>query len=230
MYAGLLSDIVDFDSDLLRNIKGIRISQDLFDDLGDGSADYSIAHAAECRDTVPSDQRLLTRPFDYGTAITFPFIESNWQRTRFSNGNHYGVWYGSRELETTIHETAFHWRLFVLASFPNENVDIVADRRVIRAKCLGILVSLVGKEIEWPALIAPDDYNFTNELGSYLKSQGQNGLLTRSARCSGINVAILNPSVLSDARDFCFLTYTFNPTTSGPIRVEREQGNLLMLA
>jgi hypothetical protein len=82
VYTELLTDIVDFDGDLLRNIKGIRISQDLFDDLGDNAEDYIVAHAAESRDTVATDQRLLSRPFDYGTAITFPFLGANWQRTR----------------------------------------------------------------------------------------------------------------------------------------------------
>ena len=228
MYAELLTDIVDFDGDLLRNIKGIRISQDLFDDLGDNTVDYSVAHAVESRDIVSTDQSLLSRPFEYGTALTYPFLEANWQRTRFSDGTRHGVWYGSQDLETTIHESAHHWRLFVLASFHGEGADVVAERRVIKAKCCGILVSLLGKEAEWPALVDPDDYTFTNALGGYLKSQGQNGLLTRSARCSGANAAIFKQSVLSDARDHCFLTYIFNPRTNGTIRVEREQGVLLI--
>ncbi len=212
----------------MRNIKGIRISQNLFDDLGDNADDYTVAHAAESRDTAATDQGLLSRPFDYGAAITFPFLETNWQRTRFSDGTRYGVWYGSLDLETTIHESAYHWRLFVLASFPDERADVVADRRVITVKCSGILVSLFGKELDWPALVAPDDYTFTNALGGYLKSQGQNGVLTRSARCNGTNGSIFKQSVLSNARDTYFLTYIFNPQTNGSIRVEREQGRLLM--
>jgi hypothetical protein len=228
VYTELLTDIVDFDGDLLRNIKGIRISQDLFDDLGDNADDYTVAHAAESRDTVATDQRLLSRPFDYGTAITFPFLGANWQRTRFSDGSRYGVWYGSLDLETTIYESVYHWRRFVLASFSAEAADVVAERRVIKAKCRGILVSLLDKEIEWPALIDPDDYTFTNALGGYLHAQGQNGLLAKSARYNGTNGVIFKQSVLSDARDHCFLTYLFNPRANGAIRVEREQGVLLL--
>ena len=227
MYSKLLTDIVDFDEYLLRNIKGLRISQDLFDDLGDDGDDYAIAHAAESRDTVTTEEGLLSRPFDYGAAIAFPFIEANWQRTRFSDGIRYGVWYGSLDLETTIHESAYHWRRFVLASFPNESTDIVAERRVIKAKCHGILVSLLGKEIEYHALVDPDDYTFSNALGSYLQRQGQNGVMYRSARCSGTNGAIFKQSRLSDARDHCFLTYIFNPLANGALRVERERGVLL---
>ena len=55
MYSKLLTDIVDFDEYLLRNIKGLRISQDLFDDLGDDGDDYAIAHATESRDTVATE-------------------------------------------------------------------------------------------------------------------------------------------------------------------------------
>ena len=221
MYTELLTDIVDFDGDLLRNIKAIRISQDLFDDLGDNADDYTVAHAAESRDTVATDQRLLSQPFDYGTAITFPFLGANWQRTRFSYGSRYGVWYGSLDLEATIYESVYHWRRFVLASFSAEAADVVAERRVIKAKCRGILV-------EWPALIDPDDYTFTNALGGYLHAQGQNGLLVKSARYNGTNGVIFKQSVLSDARDHCFLTYHFNPRANGAIRVEWEQGVLLL--
>src|ERR1039457_3295834 len=161
LYAGLIASVVVFNNDLLRNIKGIRISEDLFDDLGDTS-DYAFAHAAESRDTISSNQALITRPFDYGAAITYPFIQSNWQRTRFSDGMLYGVWYGALDIETTIHESAFHWKRFVLDSFPSETVEVIADRRVISARCSGILVSLVGKEKKWPALIDQGNYSFTN--------------------------------------------------------------------
>lgn len=228
MFAELLTDIVDFDGDLLRNIKGVRSSQDLFDDLCDDPEKYAVAYAAESRDTPATDQGLLSRPFDYGTAIAFPFLDANWHRTRFSNGTRYGVWYGSMDLETTVYESAYHWRRFVLASFPAEAATVVGERRVVKVRCHGILVSLVGKEADCPALVDPDDYTFTNVLGGYLRDQGQNGMLVRSARCNGTNAAILRQSVLSDPRDHCFLTYVFSPRNKRHIRVEREPGALLM--
>ena len=228
MYAKLLTDIVNFDDDLLRNIKGIRSSQDLFDDLCDDPDHYAVAYSAECRDTVTTDQKLLSRPFDYGVAVAFPFLSANWQQTRFSDGIRYGAWYGSLDLETTVYESVYHWRRFVLAAFPAEIANIVGERRVVKVKCRGILVSLVGKETAWPALVDPEDYTFTTVLGGYLHDQGQNGLLARSARCNGTNAAILRQAVLSNVRDHCFLTYIFNPREKGNIRVEREQGVLLM--
>jgi hypothetical protein len=114
-------------------------------------------------------------------------------------------------------------------SFSGETAVIIADRRVIKARCEGILVSLLGKEIDYPALIDPDDYSFTNELGAYIKKQNQNGLLVRSARCQGTNVAAFTPSIFSNVIDHCFLTYIFSPSTKDRIRVEREPGKLLMV-
>ena len=43
MYADLLKDVVDFHDDLVRNIKGIRASQHLFDDLSDDPEEQALA-------------------------------------------------------------------------------------------------------------------------------------------------------------------------------------------
>ena len=45
--AELFSANADFHGDLLRNIPGIRESQDLFDDLSDDPAERAVAIAAE---------------------------------------------------------------------------------------------------------------------------------------------------------------------------------------
>lgn len=224
MYGDLITTVVDFDDALFCNIKGIRESQDLFDDLADDEQDALVAVTAECRDKAPSDSPLITRPFDYGAVITFPFLPHNWHQTRYSDGLSFGVWYGSRELETTVFESVFHWRQFVLDSFPDEDREILADRRVFRVRCRGILVSLVGKERAWPSLVDPNSYDFTQGVGRYLHEQNQNGLLAASARCDGINVAIFNLFVLSNPLDVCYLSYRFNPARISPVTVERERG------
>ena len=101
--ARLIERVVDFAGELVRNIKGIRVSQDLFDDLARDDADRAVAIAAEGATRIPSAEPLITRPFDYGTVITYPFVPHNWQATRYSDGLEYGVWYGALELETTVH-------------------------------------------------------------------------------------------------------------------------------
>ncbi len=223
MYGDLISKVIDFDDQLYRNIKGIRESQALFDDLGDDK-DALAAVVAEGLDKRPSTSPLISRPFDYGTVITYPLLPENWEQTRFSNGLAFGVWYGSLEVETTVYETVYHWRRFVLDSFPEEDRKIIAERRLFKVRCQGILVDLRGKEETWPALVDQNSYEFTQGLGDYLHKQRQNGLLVMSARCNGVNTAILNPSVLSNVLDVCYLTYKFNPTQSTVVDIERQPG------
>jgi len=224
MFPELLTAISDFNGDLYRNIKTSRVSIDCYDDLGDGGLDTQVAVTAEMVGHTSSHATTITRPFEYGVAIAYPFIRDNWQETRFSDGRLYGVWYGSTSLETTVFETVYHWRRFVEDSFSGEDIDISADRRVMLILCRGVLVNLIGKEITYPGLLDPNDYNFTQEVGRYLHGQGQNGLLVKSARCEGVNSAIFKESVLSNVRDFCYLTYFWNPARREALRVERELG------
>ncbi len=226
MYRDLISTVVDYDAPLFRNIKGIRETQVLFDDLGDDDLDQEFAAAGENLAKEPTDEALISRPIDYGKFISFPFTQIYWQESRFSDGRSFGVWYGSEELETTVHESVYHWRRFIQDSFPGEKRSICGERRVFKVHCQGILVSLLGKEEQWPALRDPKSYKFTQGLGAYLKGQNQNGLLTRSARCEGINAAIFNPDILSNPLDVCFLTYRFNPVERGPVLVERTKGTV----
>jgi hypothetical protein len=223
VYPELITHAVDLHADLVRNIKGIRVSQNLFDDLSDNPDDQAVATAAELASRLPTDAPLLTRPFDYGSALTYPFVAFNGHATRFSDGLEHGVWYGSLELETTVYETVHHWREFLADSFAAEDREIVSERRVFHARCDAILLDLRGKERREKRLIDRRDYRYTQQLGRYLKTQHQNGILVRSARCEGANAAILTARVLSRARDSCFLTYRTNPTKD-LLRVERTPG------
>ena len=220
MYAELLRDVVDFHDDLVRNIRGIRESQHLFDDLSDDSEDQAVAIAAELADRISSEAPLITRPFDCGAVITYPFINFNGQGTRFSDAMDYGVWYGSLDLETTVYETVHHWHEFIADSFSREDREIVGERRVFRARCDAILIDLRGKERRERRLLDRRDYRYTQQLGRYLREQNQNGLLVHSARCRGMNADIFSPNVLSRVRDVCFLIYRMNPMQD-LVRVER---------
>ena len=223
MYADLLEDAVDFHDDLVRNIKGIRTSRNLFDDLSDDRDDQMVAVAAESADRLPSDAPLLTRPFDYGAVITYPFEALNNQGTRFSDGLDYGVWYGSLDLETGVYETVHHWHEFIADSYPREDREITGERRVFHARCDAILIDLRGKERRQRRLLDRRDYRYPQQLGRYLKEQNQNGLLVRSARSRGTNADLFTPGVLSRVRDLCLLTYRVNPARD-LVRVERRPG------
>jgi len=221
--AELCTTQVPFADDLIRNIPGIRVSQALFDDLAEAPADQEVAIAAEALGRIPSAAPTITRPFDYGTVIAYSFDAAHWQATRFSDGLRYGVWYGSLELETTIHETVFHAHRFIADSYPELDRDVVRERRVFDVRCDALLVDLRGREAAHPDLVARTSYAFTQALGRYLHEQGQNGLLVKSARCDGTNAAVLNPQRLSNVRDKLFLTYRINPARDRAV-VERDLG------
>jgi hypothetical protein len=208
VYEELIREVADHHGDLVRNIQTIRVSQDLFDDL---PGDPAVAIAAEAAGRIPSESALITRPFDYGTVITYPFASFNGHATRFSDGLRYGVWYGSLELETTVYETVYHRHRFLQDAFAAEDREIRGERRVFDVRCDAILLDLRGKELREPRLLDRRDYGFAQPLGAYLQAQGSNGLLVKSARCDGMNAAIFRPEALSRVRDLCHLTYVMNP-------------------
>ena len=199
MRADLVGTTVDFHGDLVRNIPGVRKSQHLFDDLSSEPADWDIAIAAEAAVRIPTPSPVITRPFDYGTVISYTF-----------DGSRYGVWYGSMLLETTVYETAWHWYRFVLDSFSADDREIVTDRRAFDVRCDALLIDLRGKEAAYPNLVSRSSYAFTQRLGRYLHEQDQNGLLVRSARCDGVNAAVFKAQRLSNVRHRAYLTYRLN--------------------
>jgi len=184
--------------------------QDLFDDLSSEPADWEIAIAAEGTDRVPTAAALITRPFDYGSVIAYTFDAAHWQATRFSDGMRYGVWYGSLDVETTVHETAWHWYRFVQDSFAGEDREIMTERRLFDVRCEALLIDLRGKEAAHPDLTSRASYTFTHQVGRYVHEQDLNGLLARSARCDGMNAAIFKPERLSNVRHRAYLTYRLN--------------------
>lgn len=222
-FAALCSSTLLFDGDLLRNIKSIRVSQDLFDDLADNEFDRATAVTASALAKDAAQEPCITRPFAYGTVISYSFDAAPWQETRFSDGRRYGVWYGSLELETTVYETVFHWYRFVMDSFSEHGGEIIGERRVFRAGCDALLIDLRGKEAAFPELRSRKDYGFCQRLGSWLVEQGQNGVLVRSARCEGVNGAIFRQERLSNVRDLCWLTYRTVPGEDS-VTVERKPG------
>jgi hypothetical protein len=221
VYEALLRRVVDWRGDLVRNIKGIRVSQSLFDDLSGDPADQAVAIASESAERTASEVPLVTRPFDYGAVITYPFVPHNWHATRWSDGLSYGVWYGSLALETTVYESVYHWHRFVMDAFARHPGEIVGERRVLDVRCAAILIDL--RSSREPKLVDRRDYTYTQGLGRYLSERSQNGLLARSARCDGDNAAVLDAKCLSDPRDRCFLTYRMRPAED-LVRVERAPG------
>ena len=220
---------------LTRNIKSIRVSQDLFDDLSKSPDDWDIAQRQEITTKPPSygdANTIINRPFeeaDWFNVIGFPF--TNWAASRFSDGR-FGVWYGSDSVETTVYETAYHWRSGFLADAGFDTLvshgdreSITGERKVYQVQCDAMLIDLRPRVTEYPALIHPDSYLFTQEVGSRLHHEGYPGLVNYSARCDGTNYGVLNKVVLSNPKACCSLTYRL---TRNGVSVEREVGKTWM--
>lgn len=221
---------------LLRNIKSIRVSQDLFDDLSSSAADLDVAQRHEIATKPPSygdANTIINRPFeeaDWFNVIGFPF--TRWAASRFSDGR-FGIWYASDSVETTVHETVYHWRSGLLADAGFDSLvshgdreSITGERKVYQVHCDAVLVDLRPKTKEYPDLIHPDSYQFTQEVGGRLHREGYPGLVNFSARCDGVNYGVLNKAVLSNPQACCSITYRL---TRKGVSVEREVGKAWMM-
>jgi len=219
IYEGLIDTLVDFDGDAFRNIPSIIQSEDLLDDLSEDVIERRYGEAAvESEKEYEGPQSpIILRPFMYGTAIG----DSPYARpaTRFSDGTHFGVWYGSLELETTVHESVYHFVNRMRDMLKTFETEIVSERRIFLVHVAGILVDLRGKHAQFPGLMDQEDYIFTNSVGAYLFSRGQSGLLIKSARCEGTNVAAFDPKILSNVRHNCYMVYRLS-ARSGTVMIE----------
>ncbi len=226
-------ETIHFKDDLFRNIKSIRKSQDLYDDLSDDPIEwqYAIKNAEDSKPRSYLPEPIINRPFDeaYFQAIMFIFQMPNWKASRFSAGN-YGVWYGALDLITTIHETVYHWRNFLKAA-DLEKYDsfIIGERRVFQVKCEALLLDFRNKINDFPQLIDAENYQFTQNIGEYIQGQGHPGLFSCSARCEGTISVIFTPKVLKNPRDYCYLTYTLDTQTQKVIVERKPKETLLTL-
>jgi len=215
----------DFDGDAYRNIVSLRESEDLFSDLSGGDEQLSaIAAAAEMRVKSGIPTGLVQRGFHYTTSITYPFEHEPYLRTRYGNGS-FGVWCGALAVDTTIRETAFHM-VKEEAGIEGNHGPIIRERAVYLVCCRALLIDLSGKGKTFPDLVA-EDYGLTQQIGERLHQEGHPGLLAPSARHEGgTNLVALTPTVLSNPRSFCYLTYSCDPVQR-TVSVERLPGEIL---
>jgi hypothetical protein len=221
--------LADVHRDVARNIVSLRQSQDLFDDLSDDPAAWSLAHQVEGEVKPPPFQShipVIDRPFEdaeWFSAITWPF--KNWQTSRFSDGS-YGVWYGSDSVETTVYESAYHWYHGLLGDAGYERETVIAERKVYSVACGAALLDFRTVTGEYIELLHPSDYSFTHAVGARIHREGHPGILIQSVRRpGGENLAIFNPRVLSAPRHHCQLTYRLE---GGRITVEKRPGKVWM--
>jgi RES domain len=211
--------------EVIRNIVSLRKSEDLFDDLTSDPEGWKSAQVVETH-TKPFSYRSVTpvidRPFEdaeWFNAIGWPF--KHWQASRFSDGS-YGVWYGSRTIETTVYESAWHWFNGLLRDADLQADTIAIERKIYGVNCTAALLDFRKAAGAFPAVLDPADYTYAQLIGRRIHDEGHPGLIVQSVRQrNGENLAVFNPAVLRDPRQLCFLTYR---TEKGAIIVEREPG------
>lgn len=218
--------LADLDQDAVRNIVSLRESQDLFDDLSNDPSEWLLAQKVEDEVKPPpyaSRKPVIDRPFEdaqWFNAIDWPF--KHWQASRFSDGS-FGVWYGSESVETSVHESAYHWHRGLLSDAGYDRMTVIAERKVYAVKCNAALLDFRQVVAQEPHLLHPTDYTFCQSVGLRIHREGHPGLLTQSVRRpAGDNLAIFNPAVLSNPRHSCHLTYKLE---RGQIVVEKQPGS-----
>ena len=194
-FAGL--PLADVHRGLARNIKSIRVSQNLFDDLSDDPTDWELAQRHELATkphTYESQTPIIDRPFeeaDWLNAIDFPF--RNWAASRLCDAS-FAIWYGSDRVETTVHDTVYHWRNGFLADADFDELvsrgthdSIAGERKVYWVRCDAALLDLRVRAADYPDLVHPTRYNLnlTQQIGARLHRERHPGFVTPSARCDG---------------------------------------------
>jgi hypothetical protein len=218
-----LTEISECDSAIFRNIQGAPPEFDEFDDLTTDTAAKSFAHR--------STSKIHTLQYH---AIDFIFSQTSWNPTRFGDGSH-PVWYGSTHLDTSFHETLYHWyRIFIQAPATFKD-GLTEPTKVIRTvysvECTAALIDLRKKHTEAPELIQPNPANYraTQQIGLRIYKEGYPGLMTKSARSkAGDNIAVFKKTILSNPKfydHYCY-EYDFN---SNETRVINQRTNKVEL-
>lgn len=222
--------LVEVERDLVRNIVSLRTSQNLFDDLSEAAADWSLAQTVEGHYKPPhfgDTEPVIRRPFEEAAlfdAITWPF--AHWQASRFSSGRH-GVWYGSGDERTTIYETAHHWLHGLLADAGFDQPGVSAERKLYDVRCEAALLDFRPLQRAFPRVLHPDDYGEAQALGARIHRDGHPGLVVPSVRDPERreNYAVFRQSVLSNPRARCYLSYRLE---ADRIVVEKQRGKTLL--
>ncbi len=217
--------VADIHHDLLRNIVALNESENPFDDLSSNTEEWFLARQVES-DARPQPYQSHTpeihRSFEdalWLNAITWPF--KNRQTSRFSDSS-FGVWYGSDTLETSVHESAYHWFRGLLCDAGFETEEVTIDRKLYAVACDAALLDFRSVAANYPNLLHKTDYTFTQSIGARIHREGHPGLITLSARHhEGVNYAVLNPNVLYNPRQHSQLSYRLHGQT---ITVEDTTG------
>ena len=212
----LFDRAIDYSQDVFRNIRGIKESQHLFDDLSDDPADWDAANSIDIyTHPVLMNPPMIQRPFDYSKNdfIDYPF--ENITASRYSDGST-ACWYGGEALETTIYETRYHFIQEIHNAYEvfSRQKTITIDRRVALISCHGLAFDLSHKAKAFPWLVDSVNYTRCHEVGRRVAREGHPLLRVPSARqAGGINLVAFKEQSLSNVREYCDLQYVYDTAT-----------------
>jgi hypothetical protein len=199
------NELAEIHDIVYRNIIGINLEFDEFDDLTQDVSSRQYAHRV-------TDS--LNKSDAQYHAIDYIFNLSFWEPSRFGTGA-YPVWYASRDLVTSFYETLPRYKKTFLMN-PNfkEIPEIVPIlRSVFIVQCDAALIDLRKKINKYPELVNTDPlgYRVTQEVGVRVHREGYPGLLTQSARnLNGETVAVFRKNILTNAKHFQNYIYEYN--------------------
>lgn len=194
----VLNELTEFNSAVFHNIQGVPLDFDEFDDLTNDPKAKKYAHRISDADEID----LHPNELQYH-AIDFIFKQTSWLLSRFGNGA-YPVWYGAVNLETSFHETIYHWRRTYLEAPQGFNQfteqPVITQRTVFTVACRAALIDLRSKVKEHIELVDPDPSHYpqTQALGLRIHQEGYPGVVNQSARIiKSENVAVFKKEILS---------------------------------
>jgi len=207
-----------------RNIPSIKEPRWFYETLVDPEEARSLSLVEDLTSSIDRADPLTTRPFQYGdiNGTLHCFEKAFWKAGRFGSGDHYGVWYGGLEEETSLQEGLYwFWKCNsgVLEKFPSFS----QDRKMFKMKCEGQkVVDLRPLVKEYPDLISKEDYSFCRKLGEKAIREGVDFFLSQSVRKEkGSCVSVFNPKVLKKEDFLYYFHYTIY--ADGRVCITRDE-------
>jgi len=176
----LLKKAARVNEDVIRNVLYVPTILEAFFELLDDESDIKLIE-----NTIKSARSLAVgknklSDFYYTTAIEYPFVTEPYMASRYSDGR-YAVWYGSKALETTLHETVHHTIKYLKAIEGIENeTEVIRTRSVYDVYCDAIMIDVVDLGKKFPDLVS-DDYSYSQKLGETVYAGGCPGIVSPSA-------------------------------------------------
>lgn len=210
-----------------RNVYTVKVSQALFDDLGEEEEIPFLQAWENHTSGINHRENQIHRVFQYGNNLSTltVFEKLYWRYSRFGDGMSYGIWYGALDKATSIQES-FYWSyLFSKPDLQKSSKPIQIDRKMFEADLEGKrAVDLRPLTPDYPQLVDPVDYSFCQELGKHAVESKIDFYLNFSARKkNGTCLPVFNPASLLRDRFLYYFHFIFYPDGKAQITTDHDE-------